>query len=131
MAIIGTGIDLIEIHRIEAAINRFGSRLLSRVFSEREIKYAASKTNPYPSLAARFAAKEAFIKALSPISPSGLSLNEIELVAGEGLKKPEFSFYGKSRKVIEATGITGIMVSLTHSREYAAAVVVLEANSKP
>jgi holo-[acyl-carrier protein] synthase len=129
MAIIGTGIDLIEIHRIQEAVEKFGDHLLSRVFSEKEIAYAAGKMNPYPSLAARFAAKEAFIKALSPISTDGLSLNEIELVAEEGLKKPGFTFYGRSRAVVESSGITGIMVSLTHSREYAAAVVVLE--SKP
>lgn len=125
MAISGTGIDLIEIHRIEEAVKRFGDRLLSRVFSEREIAYAAGKANPYPSLAARFAAKEAFIKALSPISVNGLSLNEIELVADEGLKKPGFTFYGKSREVVEAAGISTILVSLTHSHEYSAAVVIL------
>lgn len=126
MAISGTGIDLIEIHRIEQAVSRFGDRLLRRVFSEREIAYASGKANPYPSLAARFAAKEAFIKALSPISSEGLALNEIELVADEGLKKPGFTLYGRSREVVEAAGISGIVVSLTHSREYAAAVVILE-----
>ncbi|MFA5867451.1 MAG: holo-ACP synthase [Actinomycetota bacterium] len=126
MAINGTGIDLIEIHRIEQAVSRFGDRLLKRVFSEREIAYASGKANPYPSLAARFAAKEAFIKALSPISSDGLSLNEIELVAGEGLKKPGFTFYGRSREIVEAAGLTRIAVSLTHSREYAAAIVILE-----
>jgi holo-[acyl-carrier protein] synthase len=126
MAIIGTGIDLVEIHRIEQAVSRFGDRLLKRVFSEREIAYASGKASPYPSLAARFAAKEALIKALSPISAEGLSLNEIELVAEEGLKKPGFTFYGKSREVVEAAGISTIVVSLTHSREYSAAVVVLE-----
>ncbi len=125
MAINGTGIDLIEIHRIEQAVSRFGDRLLNRVFSEREIAYAKSKSNPYPSLAARFAAKEAFIKALSP-SSDGLSLNEIELVADEGLKKPAFTFYGRSSEIVEAAGLSRVSVSLTHSREYAAAVVVLE-----
>ena len=126
MAINGTGIDLIEIHRIEQAVSRFGDRLLKRVFSEREIAYASGKANPYPSLAARFAAKEAFIKALSPISSDGLSLNEIELVAGEGLKKPGFTFYGRSREIVESAGLSKIAVSLTHSREYAAAIVILE-----
>ncbi len=126
MAINGTGIDLIEIHRIEQAVSRFGDRLLKRVFSEREIAYAKSKTNPYPSLAARFAAKEAFIKALYPVSSNGLSLNEIELVADDGLRKPGFNFYGQSKEIVEAVGLTHISVSLTHSREYAAAVVILE-----
>ncbi len=126
MTINGTGVDLIEIHRIEQAVARFGDRLLKRVFSEREIAYAKSKANPYPSLAARFAAKEAFIKALSPVSSDGLSLNEIELVADEGLKKPAFTFYGRSRDIVETAGLARIAVSLTHSREYAAAIVILE-----
>lgn len=125
MSISGTGVDIIEIDRIERAIARFGERLLKRLFTERELKYATGKSNPYPSLAARFAAKEAFIKALSPVG-SALSLNEIELVAEDGRRKPGFNFYGHTKDMVASAGIDEIQVSVSHSRAYAVATVILE-----
>ena len=125
MFIHGTGVDLIEIDRIGQVVERFGDRFLKRFFSARELAYANGKANPYPHLAARFAAKEAFIKALSPISSNGVSLKDIELVAAEDLKKPELVLGKIPREILDAAGITGIHVSVSHSRCYAIATVIL------
>jgi holo-[acyl-carrier protein] synthase len=125
MFIHGTGVDLIEIDRIEQVVERFGDRFLKRFFSARELTYANGKANPYPHLAARFAAKEAFVKALSPISSDGVSLKDIELAAAEDLKKPELVLGEIPREILKAAGINGVHVSVSHSRRYAVATVIL------
>jgi len=126
MDIHGTGVDLIEIDRIKRIVERFGDLLLARVFSPREIAYAAGKTNPYPHLAARFAAKEAFIKALSPLPIDGVNLRDIELAVADGFMKPELVVYGQAKAILEKGQIEGIKISVSHSKYYAVAVVILE-----
>lgn len=126
MDIHGTGVDLIEIDRIRQAVERFGSRITERVFSAREIEYCMGKSNPYPHLAARFAAKEAFIKALAPLPITGVNLKDIELMAAGGMKKPELTVYGEAKAILEKAGITEIKISVSHSRNYAVAMIILE-----
>lgn len=125
MDIHGTGVDLIEIDRIRQAVERFGTRITERVFSPREIEYCMGKSNPYPHLAARFAAKEAFIKSLAPLPITGINLKDIELTASGGMKKPELQISGEAAFVLGKAGIKEIQVSVSHSRNYAVATVIL------
>jgi holo-[acyl-carrier protein] synthase len=111
----GIGIDLLEIHRLERALKRH-PRLAARVFTEAELAYAGSRARPGRHLAARFAAKEAVVKALG--LSDGLGLREVEIVAGE---PPAVRLSGRAAV---AAGGERIEVSLTHSREFAAAVAV-------
>jgi holo-[acyl-carrier protein] synthase len=107
------GIDLIEIERVERALER-RPRLARRLFTEGELAYAADRARPGRHLAARFAAKEAVIKALGePVPP-----REIEVVSG---KPPTLRLHGRAAEV---AGDGEIAISLTHSRETAAAVAV-------
>jgi holo-[acyl-carrier protein] synthase len=111
----GIGIDLLEIRRLERALKRH-PRLAQRVFTEAELAYAGARARPGRHLAARFAAKEAVVKALG--LGDGLGLHEVEIVAGE---PPAVRLSGRAA---EAAGDERIEVSLTHSREFAAAVAV-------
>jgi holo-[acyl-carrier protein] synthase len=111
----GIGIDLIEIRRLERALARH-PRLAARVFTEAELAYAGDRVRPGRHLAARFAAKEAVVKALG--LSDGLGLREVEIVAGE---PPAVRLSGRAAK---AAAGERIEVSLTHSREFAAAVAV-------
>jgi holo-[acyl-carrier protein] synthase len=116
-AVTGIGIDLIEIERLERAIER-RPRLAERVFSAGELAYADDKARPARHLAARFAAKEAALKALGI---GGLRLHEIE-VEGGGDDAPRLRLHGEAAAVAEREGLE-LAVSLTHSRDMAAAVV--------
>jgi holo-[acyl-carrier protein] synthase len=109
----GIGIDLLEIDRLERALERH-PRLAERVFTEGERRYAARRARPGRHLAARFAAKEAVVKALGLTGAFGL--REIEVLAGE---PPTVSLSGRAA---EAAGGSRVELSMTHSREYAAAV---------
>ena len=108
----GVGIDLLEIDRMERALERH-PRLAERIFTAAEREYAAHRTRPARHLAARFAAKEAVVQALGL---SGFGLGEIEVVAGE---PPTVRLVGRAA---EAAAGREIEISLTHSRDYAAAV---------
>jgi holo-[acyl-carrier protein] synthase len=110
---VGVGIDLIEIERVERALER-RPRLAERLFTEGELAYARDRARPGRHLAARFAAKEAVIKALG----TAVSPREIEVVAGE---PPRVELHGRAAEV---AGGSEISISLTHSAEMAAAVAV-------
>jgi holo-[acyl-carrier protein] synthase len=109
------GIDLIEIERVERALER-QPRLAERLFTERELAYAADRARPGRHLAARFAAKEAVIKALGRPVP----LREIEVVGG---KPPTLELHGRAAEV---AGDREIAISLTHASEVAGAVAVTQ-----
>jgi holo-[acyl-carrier protein] synthase len=109
----GVGIDLLEIERLERALERH-PRLAERIFTEAELEYARARRRPGRNLAARFAAKEAAVKALGL---RGFGLREIEVVAGE---PPRLRLSGRAA---ERAGGTELHLSLTHSRDLAAAVV--------
>jgi holo-[acyl-carrier protein] synthase len=111
----GVGIDLLEIGRLERALERH-PRLAERVFTEAERGYAAARARPARHLAARFAAKEAVVKALG--LTSGFGLREVEVVAGE---PPTVSLRGRAA---EAASGRKIDISLTHSRDFAAAIAL-------
>jgi holo-[acyl-carrier protein] synthase len=115
----GVGIDLLEIDRLERALQRH-PRLAERVFTEAERDYAAARARPARHLAARFAAKEAVVKALG--LKGGFGLREVEVIAGE---PPTVRLSGRAA---EAATDRGIEISLTHSRDFAAAVAVTGAS---
>lgn len=115
----GLGMDLIEIARIERALDR-RPRLADRLFTERELAYAASKGRPGRHLAARFAAKEAVVKAMA-LGP-GTALRDIEVVAGA---PPEIELHDEVARIAAERGLS-LKVSLTHATEMAAAVVIAE-----
>jgi holo-[acyl-carrier protein] synthase len=111
------GVDLIEISRVERALLR-RPRLADRLFTERELAYAGERARPGRHLAARFAAKEAAIKALgAPLAPRSIE------VVNDSSGAPELRLYGAAAEQAERLGVQ-LEVSLTHSRENAAAVVI-------
>jgi holo-[acyl-carrier protein] synthase len=110
---LSVGIDLIEIERVERALER-RPRLADRLFTAAELAYARERARPGRHLAARFAAKEAVIKALG----KGVPPRQIEVISGE---PPRLRLYGRAA---EAAGDTEIAISLTHSRDTAAAVAI-------
>lgn len=122
--ITGVGIDMIETARVEAKITK-ESGFRELVFSADEISYCEAKANKYEHYAARFAAKEAFFKALGTGWKNGTAFNEIE-ITNDNTGKPEIFFLGGTAKTINAMSIGKICVSLSHLKDIAAAVVMIE-----
>jgi len=123
--ILGVGTDLAEVERIGKSVERFGDRFLTRIYTARERAYAMSKANWAERLAARFAAKEAGMKAIGTGLSRGVSWQHLE-VANEPSGRPTLCLYGAALQVANAMGVKRISVSLTHTRQMAFAVVILE-----
>jgi holo-[acyl-carrier protein] synthase len=120
---LGVGIDLVMVSRIEASLAQFGDRFLRRVFTEGEVAYAmASPARTGERLAARFAAKEATIKALD-LSDRGVGWRQIE-VAREDSGRCRLILHGAARTAADDAGVAELSVSLTHEGDYSAAVVL-------
>lgn len=122
--IIGLGIDMIEVERIAAKINK-NSGFREMLFSKGEIAYCEKKTNKFEHYAARFAAKEALFKALGTGWSEGTSFSEVEVTNTEN-GKPQLSFSGNTANIINAMQLSNILVSLTHLKSVASAVVIIE-----
>ncbi len=123
--ITGTGIDLIEIARIQHAIDRYGQRFLNRVYLGGEQAYCLRKRNAAESFAARFAAKEAAAKALGTGISYGVSWLEFEVVR-ESSGRPTLRFHGRAAEIAARQGVARAHLSLTHSADHAIANVLLE-----
>src|SRR4051794_38572719 len=123
--IVGTGIDIAEVPRIAQTIARHGDRFLQRVFTEGEIRYCDSKANRIERYAARFAAKEAGMKALGTGWSRGVRWRDIEVSRQPG-GRPTLEFHGKAGEFATNMGVTNIALSLTHTAEEAMAQVILE-----
>lgn len=123
--VLGLGTDLTEITRVARSIERFGERFLNRVYTPGEIEYCQRKKASAESFAARFAAKEAGAKALGTGIARGVSWRELEVRRAPG-SRPELHLSGRARELADALGVTRISLSLTHGRETAMAVVVME-----
>ena len=123
--ILGTGVDIAEVHRIRESVERFGERFLRRVFTEGEIEYCSEKANKFESYAARFAAKEAGMKALGTGWNHGVRWRDIEVVRHKG-QRPTIQFHGVAAQIAEKLGTRNIALSLTHTSEQALAHVILE-----
>ncbi len=121
--IIGIGTDIIQTARIAKGMESSGFR--EKIFSENEISYCEKKANSVESYAARFAAKEAFFKALGTGWRGGMAFNEVEVVNDE-LGKPSIQLLGETRNIVGKREINNIHVSLSHVKEMAIATVILE-----
>jgi holo-[acyl-carrier protein] synthase len=123
--IVGTGIDIAEVPRIREVIERHGERFLRRVFTEGEIQYCESKANRVERYAARFAAKEAGMKAIGTGWNHGVRWRDIEVARKPG-GRPTLLLHGKAAEFAARLGATNIALSLTHTAEQAMAQVILE-----
>src|ERR1700716_543579 len=123
--IVGTGVDIAEVPRIRKSIERFGERFLRRVFTEGEIRYCERKAGRFESYAARFAAKEAGMKALGTGWSRGVRWRDIEVVRQRG-QRPTIQFHGQAAIIATQLGTKNIALSITHTSEQALAHVILE-----
>jgi holo-[acyl-carrier protein] synthase len=123
--IVGMGIDIAEVPRIVESIERFGERFLNRVFTAEEIRYCDSKANRAERYAARFAAKEAAMKALGTGWNHGVRWRDIEVHREPG-RRPTIRFHGRAAEFAAKLGAKNIALSISHTPEHAIADVILE-----
>ena len=123
--IIGTGIDLVEIGRIQNSVGRYGERFLNHFYTAAEQAYCLRKRNSAESFAARFAAKEAAAKALGTGISHGVSWLEIEVVR-EPSGRPTIQFHGRAAQIAARLGVARAALSITHTDDLAMASVVIE-----
>jgi holo-[acyl-carrier protein] synthase len=119
--VLSTGIDIIEVKRIHKAIERWGERFLRRIFTSEEIRYCLGKSRPELSFAARFAAKEAAMKAMGRGPRGGVGWKSLEVVNLES-GAPTLQ---AGRSVMALLGDKRLLISLSHTRELAVAVALL------
>lgn len=123
--IVGTGIDIVEVPRIGESIARFGDRFVQRIFTEGEIRYCESKANRVERYAARFAAKEAGMKAIGTGWNHGVRFRDVEVLRDPG-GRPTLVFHGKAAEFSTKLGASRISLSLSHTAQQAIAQVILE-----
>jgi holo-[acyl-carrier protein] synthase len=123
--IVGTGVDLAEVARIRASIERFGSRFTDRIFTAAEIAYVERKANRYERYAARFAAKEAGMKAIGTGWKRGVTWHDFEVVNLPS-GKPTLRLHGVAAEVAKRLNVRNISLSITHTAELGMAHVILE-----
>jgi len=123
--IVGTGLDLAEVSRIRAAIERYGQRFVERIYTPAEIAYVERKANKYERFAARFAAKEAGMKAIGTGWRRGVRWHDFE-VANLPSGKPTLRFHGHAARFAAELGVKSVSLSLTHTAELGMAHVILE-----
>jgi len=123
--ILGLGLDVVAVERVRGLWEGRREPFLRRVFTEVESAACAEKADPVPSLAARFAAKEAGMKALGTGWARGVGWRDVEVTSRPGLP-PVLAFHGRAEEVAASLGVTSVHLSLSHDAGIAAAVVVLE-----
>lgn len=123
--IIGLGIDLAEVDRIGAAIERYGTKFIDRIYTPSEIAYVEHKANRYERYAARFAAKEAGMKAIGTGWRRGVRWQDFE-VANLPSGRPTLKLHGVAAAVAEDLGVRNIALSMTHTARDSMAIVILE-----
>jgi len=123
--IVGTGVDLAEVPRVRHLVERFGRRFIERVYTPAEIAYVERKANRFERFAARFAAKEAGMKAIGTGWRHGVTWQDFE-VANLPSGKPTLRLHGVAARVAEKLGVRNISLSLTHTAEYGLAHLILE-----
>ena len=123
--ILGTGIDLAEVPRVRAAIERYGRRFIERIYTPAEIAYVERKANRYERYAARFAAKEAGMKAIGTGWRHGVRWQDFEVVNLPS-GRPTLKLHGVAARVAERLGVRAISLSLTHTAQQGMAFVILE-----
>ncbi len=128
--LLGIGIDIIEVARIQASHERFGERFLNRILHPNEISYCMSYRVPAPFLAARFAAKEAISKAFGTGIGTQLGWHDMEVGRKES-GEPFVILHDGGQRLLEARGAQKVLISLSHTQNYAAAVALLEGTDSP
>ncbi len=123
--ILGTGVDIVEVPRIRNALRRHGERFVQRIFTEGEAEYCGGSAHPEQRFAARFAAKEATLKALGVGWQKGVGFGEVE-VSNDDLGAPAITLSGRAEELAGELGVRCIHVSLSHHRHLAIAHVLLE-----
>ena len=123
--IVGTGVDLAEVPRIRASIERFGAKFIHRIYTPAEIAYVERKANRYERYAARFAAKEAGMKAIGTGWRHGVTWHDFE-VANLPSGKPTLRFHGVAARIVEKLGVRNVSLSITHTVELGMAHLILE-----
>ena len=127
--IVGIGLDLVKIDRIRQIAERWQARFLDRLYTQAERRDCMKKAAPYASLAGRFAANEAVLKALGTGWSDGISWHDIQ-VLNDRFGRPRATVSGRLRTLMKRAGVTGIHVSLSHDTDYAVAEAVLTKGSK-
>jgi holo-[acyl-carrier protein] synthase len=122
--VLGVGVDLVRIPRLRQVVERWQERFLHRVFTEAELAYCLKRRDPIPHLAARFAAKEAALKALGTGLRMGITWRELEVRRDRG-EAPRMVLSGRCRAIGEAKGGRAVLLSITHDGEYALAQAML------
>ncbi|OIO38225.1 MAG: holo-[acyl-carrier-protein] synthase [Candidatus Omnitrophica bacterium CG1_02_49_10] len=125
----GLGVDIVEIRRFKRILKRSGDAFLNRVFTKGEIEYSGSKRAPYLHLAGRFAVKEAVLKAIGDGNIAKIRLKEIE-VENNRDGKPSVRFHGDAAKIKRRNGIKDVLVSISHTENYAVANAILIKNGR-
>ena len=123
--ILGTGVDITEVPRIQQALERHGERFLNRVFTAEEARYCNGKANAAERLAVRFAAKEAGMKAIGTGLRGGITWKDMEVIRRPG-QRPELHYYGKAAEIAASLGCKRVHLSLSHTAAQAIAYVILE-----
>ena len=123
--ILGLGSDVIENRKIARLYQKYGKKFLNRLFTTEEIEYALSHKKPVPYLAARFAVKEAAIKALNLTEVAGFSWKDVE-VCGKIFGKKTLSFHNQAQELVNQMQANRYHISLSHSDTLSMAVVILE-----
>ena len=121
--IIGTVIDIIEVSRIKKALDMWGEKFLNKVFTKRELSYANKKKFPHENLAARFACKEAVLKAFGD-TKVGIRLKNIEIL-NDSKGKPEVILHKEAKKFADKNNLDNIIVSMSHTNNYAVSNAIL------
>ncbi|MBF0136101.1 MAG: holo-ACP synthase [Magnetococcus sp. DMHC-1] len=123
--ILGIGSDLVRIQRIRTAMERFGERFLQRIYSPQELAFCQVRQDPAPCLAKRFAAKEAFVKALGSGFRDGIWFRDVEVV-NDAFGRPCLAIHGPAATRMTRIGITHIHLSISDESGFALAFVVVE-----
>lgn len=123
--IVGTGVDLADVDRIRHAIERHGRRFVERIYTPAEIAYVERKANRYERCAARFAAKEAGMKAIGTGWKRGVRWRDFE-VRNQPSGRPTLEFYGVAAQFADNLGVRNIALSITHTAVQPMAIVILE-----
>jgi len=125
MAILGVGVDIVDVNRIRKMAEEYGERFLRRVFSEEELAYCMRFSDPFPHLAARWAAKEAVAKAMGTGFTKGVTWKSICIVHTPN-GEPLVVLKEGAQRFATSLGVRKIWVSISHTRDFAVSVVVME-----
>lgn len=125
--ILGTGVDIVEVKRIKKALDVWGDKFLNRVFTQKELDYVNTKKFPHENLAARFACKESVLKAFGD-TRIGARLKNIEIL-NNSRGKPEVVLHGEVKEFARKNNLGNIIVSMSHTSEYAISNAILWKNS--